>query len=150
MRIRFRAIDAAFEADKHALVCGVSAGGDESLTFERAPECMADDDGVHLEHKHQISGDMGARENVDSAERDLKWNSRDNLVPWPVSLGSTLSWRWMIPHTRYLVRDCSAFFETRQMYSSSPNNAMASDTIRSSPRAPHGARHRGRYTRERF
>ena len=41
------------------MICGVSAGGDEYLTFQRAAEGLADDDGVHLEHKDQSNGDYG-------------------------------------------------------------------------------------------
>ena len=92
MRIAFRATEAGFEADDEAMVCGVAGGPDMYLTFQRAIEGSANDDGIYLEHGDQINGQYGCK----------------------------------------------------PTHSSSPNNAMDSDTVRSPLRAPHGARHRER------
>jgi hypothetical protein len=59
MRIAFRATEAAFEAHDQALICGVAAGPDMYLTFQRAIEGSADDDGIYLEHRDQINGQYG-------------------------------------------------------------------------------------------
>jgi len=63
MRITFEATQAGFDADKHALVCGMS-GADESgktryLVLQRDAEESSEDWGVHLEYDDQSNGDYG-------------------------------------------------------------------------------------------
>ena len=41
------------------MVCGVAAGPDMYLTFQRAIEGSANDDGIYLEHGDQINGQYG-------------------------------------------------------------------------------------------
>jgi len=63
MRIAFRATEAVFEAEDEALVCGVAGGPDMYLTFQRAVEGSANDDGIYLEHRDQINGQYGCVSN---------------------------------------------------------------------------------------
>ena len=79
MRIAFRATEAAFEADDHALVCGVAAGPDMYLTFQRAVEGSADDDGIYLEHRDQINGQYDSIRNCRLSRTQLTINLSQQL-----------------------------------------------------------------------
>ena len=54
-RVAFQATKSAFEVTEYALICGVSDGRDTYLTLQRAPEGIADDEGVYIEHNDQIN-----------------------------------------------------------------------------------------------
>lgn len=58
MRLAFTADEGGFDADKHALVCGV-AGESHYLTFQRDAEGASEDWGIPLEYDDQINGDYG-------------------------------------------------------------------------------------------
>jgi hypothetical protein len=74
MRVVFTADEGGFQADEHALVCGV-AGGGQWLTFSRDAEDSREDRGIYLEYTGQANGDYGcvaaSRLGPDSLSVDL-------------------------------------------------------------------------------
>ena len=59
MRIAFTANEVGYELDEEAVVCGLR-GGEEWLTFQTAPENLANEQGIHLEYCDQSNGDYGS------------------------------------------------------------------------------------------
>ena len=68
MRVRFRAMDAGFDADEYSIICGVdgrdAAGAEHALSFDRLSEeaaavDQADDWGVHAQFDDQSNGEYG-------------------------------------------------------------------------------------------
>ncbi len=58
MHVTFIATEVGFEADEHAIVCGV-AGDGHYLTFQRAQEGSPGDEGVYLEYDDPANGGYG-------------------------------------------------------------------------------------------
>jgi len=54
-RVAFQATESAFEVTDYALICGVSDERDAYVTLQRAPEGIADDEGVYIEYNDQIN-----------------------------------------------------------------------------------------------
>ena len=58
-RLTFEATNAACEANRDAMVCGVADEQGGYLLFQRSLEPAANDAGVHLEYSDQLNGAYG-------------------------------------------------------------------------------------------